>query len=108
MSDWTNNYFSLPEGNTIDIYQHAVKIYTFNSDMDNYSHSLPELDLYHAYLHWDLTSIANGYICEIMADNDTNYIKEYPLDLMKVSGIVSSKKGVHIWFTCDGETGVHV
>jgi hypothetical protein len=108
MSDGTNNYFSLPDDNTIDINHHTVKIYSFNSDTGNYSYLLTELDLYHAYLHWDLSSIANGYVCKMMGDNDTNYIKEYSLDLMKVSGIVSSKTSVHIWFASDGERGFHV
>jgi hypothetical protein len=57
---------------------------------------LGELDLSHAYFHWDLSSTANGYLWEMMAEKEVNYIKEYPLDSMKVSGIVSCKKGIRI------------
>jgi hypothetical protein len=44
----------------------------------------------------------------MMTDKEAIYIKEYPLDSMKVSGTVSSKKSVHIWFTSDDENGVHI
>jgi hypothetical protein len=30
MDDWTNGYFSLPDGNTIDSNQNIVKVYSFN------------------------------------------------------------------------------
>jgi hypothetical protein len=76
--------------------------------MDNLSQSLPELDLSHAYLDWDLSHIAHGYVCEMMADKETNYVKEFGLDSMKVSRVVSSKKGAHIWFTIDGANAVHI
>jgi hypothetical protein len=44
----------------------------------------------------------------MMTDKERICIKEYPLDSIKVSGIVSGQKGVHIWFTCDGEIGAHI
>jgi hypothetical protein len=67
-----------------------------HSEAGNYQKSLPELDLSHIYLHWDLGGTSYGYVCEMMTDKETNYFKEYPLDSMKVSGIVSCKKGVRI------------
>jgi hypothetical protein len=88
--------------------EQTINVYSFNIDTGNYYDPLPELDLYQAYLAWGLTSIDNDYECQIMADNDTNYIKEYSLDSMKGYWIVSRKKSVHIWFTSDGEASVHV
>jgi hypothetical protein len=43
--------------------------------MNNYYRPLAALDRNYAYLQWNLNSTANGYVCEMMADNDTNYIK---------------------------------
>jgi hypothetical protein len=83
MGGRTNDYFSLPDGNTIDTNHETVKVYSFNSDAWNYYQLLPELDLSPVYLHWDLSSTANGYVCEMMIDNEVIYIKEYPLDSMK-------------------------
>jgi hypothetical protein len=40
-------------------------------------------------------------------DKEANYIKEYPVDWMKVSGIAHSKNGVHFWVSSDGEKVVH-
>jgi hypothetical protein len=45
IGDSTNNYFSLPDCNTIETNHDTVKFYSFNSDMDNQYQSLPELDL---------------------------------------------------------------
>jgi hypothetical protein len=44
----------------------------------------------------------------MMADNDTNCLKEYQLDLIKVSMVIGSKKDIHIWFTNDSNTGIHI
>jgi hypothetical protein len=96
MVDWTNDYFSQPDGIAIDSNHNTVKLYSFNSDAENYYQPRPEFHLSHVYFHLDLSSTANRYVCEIMTDKDAIYIKEYPLDSMKVSRIVSSKKGVHI------------
>jgi hypothetical protein len=43
-----------------------------------------------------------------MTDKEVNYLKEYPLDCMKVSGIVRSKKDFQISFPSQGENGVHI
>jgi hypothetical protein len=37
IGSWTNYYFSLPDGNTIDSNYHSVKVYSFNGE--NYSHN---------------------------------------------------------------------
>jgi hypothetical protein len=50
MGDWTNHYFSLPDGNIIDINHDIVKVYSFNSDMNNYYRPLAALDRNYAYL----------------------------------------------------------
>jgi hypothetical protein len=109
MSDCTNDYFSLPDGDTIDSNHGIAKVYLFNSDTGNYYQSRPELDLFHVYLHLDLCSCtANVYVCEMMTDKKTFYIKEYTLDSLKVSGIARNKKRVHILFISDDENGVTI
>jgi hypothetical protein len=44
----------------------------------------------------NLDSIVNGSVCEMMTYKEGIYIKEYPLDSMKVNGIIGRKKSVHI------------
>jgi hypothetical protein len=97
MCEWTNHCFIQFDGVTIGPNHYIVKIYSFKSGTGiNYKPTI-ELDLSHVYFHWDLSiSTANGYIWEMMAEKEANYIKEYPLDSMKVGGIVSCKKSVHI------------
>jgi hypothetical protein len=51
--------------------------------MDYYYQPLPELDISHAYLHWDPRSTANDFVCEMMAGKEASYIKEGPLDSKK-------------------------
>jgi hypothetical protein len=48
------------------------------------------------YIHWDLNSTANRFMCEMMTYKEEIFIKERLLDSIKVSGIVGSQKGVHI------------
>jgi hypothetical protein len=104
IGDRTNDYFSLLDDDSINSRHHTGKSLSFNDE--NLDMSLPELDLSHAYFHWDLSIAADGYVCETMNDKEANYMKEYPLDLTKGSRIVSHKKSVHIMFTSDGENGV--
>jgi Tfp pilus assembly protein PilP len=47
-------------------------------------------------------------MCEMMARGDKDYVKEYPLDSMKVSGTINKKKSVRICFTCEDETSIHI
>jgi hypothetical protein len=58
MNDWTNDYFSLPDGDTIEVTHYIVKIYSFN--IDNRYVRLLDVDLSFAYLHMNLDNIANG------------------------------------------------
>jgi hypothetical protein len=97
MGNWTNDYFCLPDWNTIDSSHNTIKFYSFNGE--NCSHPLPELDLFHVDLHWNLRCYtANSYVCEMMTDKEGIYIKEYVIDNTKVSGIVSREKGFNIYF----------
>jgi hypothetical protein len=72
MDDGTNDYFSLYHENTIDSNHDTAKIYSFKSDLCKYYHPLSELDLYHAYLCWDMRNTAKSYMCEMMADKKAN------------------------------------
>jgi hypothetical protein len=58
MNDWTNDYFSLPDGDTIEVTHYIVKIYSFNND--NRYIRLLDVDLFFVYLHMNLDNIANG------------------------------------------------
>jgi hypothetical protein len=44
----------------------------------------------------------------MMTGENQNDIEEYPLDSKKVSGIISSKKGVNIKFTSDVDREIHI
>jgi hypothetical protein len=71
MNDWTNNYISLSDGNTIDSNHDTIKVYSFNRNPGNNIQSLPELDLSHIYLHLDLSStIAYDYVRKMMTDKE--------------------------------------
>jgi hypothetical protein len=94
--DWTNDYFSLPDGDSIDYINDTVKVYSFYDQ--NCHHSLSELDLSCAYLNWDLGSNEYDYYCGMMTDKEGIYSKEYAIDNMKASEIMSRKKGVQISF----------
>jgi hypothetical protein len=59
------------------------------------------LDISHAYLHWNLDSIDNGYITKID--------KEYQLDNMKLGKInMDVSSSFKIQFSNDDHTGIHV
>jgi hypothetical protein len=97
MSHWACNFFSLPDGNTLDTNHDAIKVYSYNRE--NYYVSLPKLDLSHVFLHSNLSCyIANDYVCETMTENESFNFKEYPLDSMNESWMISSQKNVHICF----------
>jgi hypothetical protein len=49
MSDWTNDYFSLPDDIIIDSISDTIEVYSFKGK--NYYSRLHELDLYHRYFH---------------------------------------------------------
>jgi hypothetical protein len=107
MGDWKNDNFSLTDGVTIVTHPKTIKVYSFNIDMFNQDQRLPELDLCQAYLQWYRSPSAKGYVCEMMTDNNANYIKEYPLDSMKVSGI-EDKNAIHIWHASVGDAYLHI
>jgi hypothetical protein len=66
-----------------------------------------KLDLSHAYLHWDQSrSTVHGYMCQMMIRKEKIYIQEYGIDKIKDSGIIGSKKFVHIWFSSEGDIGI--
>jgi hypothetical protein len=94
MGQWTNEYFSLPDGNNRDSNHDTFMVYSFNGDADKWDDPLPDLHLAHAYLHWNFNSAVEGIVCEMVTGENQNDIKEYRLDSKKVSGIISSKKGV--------------
>jgi hypothetical protein len=97
----------LREGNNLDSNHNIIKVYSFNSDMGNWHLPLHELDFSHFYLHWNLSSAGNGFLCEIVTDNGSNnqpknLVKQRYLESMKGSGAMSNKKMFNIKFTNDG------
>jgi hypothetical protein len=74
---------------------------------------LHELDFSHFYLHLNLSSAGNGFLCEIVAEIGTekqhkNLVKQHYLESMKGSNVMSNKKGFNTKFTNDGNTCVHI
>jgi hypothetical protein len=81
--------------------------------MGNWHLPLHELDFSHFYFHWNLSSAWNGFLCEIVADNENdkqhkNLVKQHILESMKWSDVMSNKNGFNIRFTNDGNVCIHI
>jgi hypothetical protein len=102
VSYWTNDYFSLPDGKSIDFNHIIIKVYTLNDENYFEPHSrLINLMFIHSGI-WVV--IVRMDLSVMMTDKEANSITECPTDSMKASEIASSQKSIHFWFSsnCEG------